>query len=103
MPTEGEILRDQGIDQVLENTYEEYKRDFEEVFDGLVRDGVSFTSDQVVAVVGYPEGTHHNAIGALTRSCVLRWGAQIEEVGVRKSIRPQSHARRKMVYRLARP
>ena len=44
------------------------------------------TSDEVLEVVGLPEGVHHNVIGAIFQKGFVR-------VGFRRTRRPEGHAR----------
>jgi hypothetical protein len=87
---EGKQLRDKGIAQVSANTPEEYRRLFACMvidFRDLRR---NFTSEDVTARIGFPPGTHPNAIGALTRSMAMRYGAR--KVGRTKAQRSNQHA-----------
>ncbi len=53
----------------------------------------SATSDDVLEVVGLPEGVHHNVIGAIFQKGFYR-------VGFQRTRRPEGHARLIGVWRL---
>lgn len=87
---EGKRLRDEAMSRVTGNTSPEYRA----VFSALVRDfkaqGRSFTSEDITARIGFPPAAHPNAIGALTRSMAVRYGAR--KVGRIKAQRANQHA-----------
>ena len=63
--TIGQQLKDAGCDRVYENTSEAWKEAFFAQADDLLFRNGSYTSEEVVALIGRPH--HPNAIGAATR------------------------------------
>ena len=59
----------------------------------ICRRNGTVTSDDVLEVVGMPEGVHHNVIGAIFSKGFIR-------AGFRRTRRPESHARLIGVWKL---
>lgn len=93
--TEGARLRDEGMEQVLGSTPEDYKERFRDRFAWLVSTGEIFCAEDIVAVVGKPPSP--NAIGALFNGAVRRH--RVEIVGYKPMADSRSHARRTPLYR----
>ncbi len=64
-----EELRDAGMDLVLQHQTDRWKLRFKLIYDAYVRLGLSFTSEDIVKIVGMPPG-HPNAVGAMFSSLV---------------------------------
>ena len=69
----GQELKDQGCTQVLEHTPEAWVAAFEQQAGALLKANGSFTSEEVVTMIGQPPN-HLNAIGAVCRQFVKRNG-----------------------------
>ena len=65
---EGKILKEEGMDLALSNADYSWKEEFRDVVLGLL-DGKEFTSEDVIEVVGLPNGGpglhKNNAVGAV--------------------------------------
>jgi hypothetical protein len=96
---QGRALRDQGVEQVLDNAPEEWKERarpmLERWFEGLNVDG-EFTGEDarvsIVSSVGLPH--HSNAWGAVFGGALRRWMrlGRVERVGIAQARDPISHA-----------
>jgi len=87
-PTLGDLLRDQGIAQVLSHN-ESYADRFYSAAGILLERHGEITSTAVVELVGMPDGSP-NAIGAAMRSFAKRRGLHIDRYV--KSSRPSCHS-----------
>lgn len=88
---EGERRKAEGMESVLANTAEEYKRAFTAEVERLPK-GLRFTVEDITARVGRPpQGTHYNAVGALVNR--LAWRRLMRKTGrMVKARRPSLHA-----------
>ena len=87
-PTLGDWLKEQGIAQAWDNTQEYWKALFMETADGLAQEKGSVTAEEVIAAIGYPEGSP-NAIGAaMSKWAKLRGATPTYE----KSLRASRHS-----------
>jgi hypothetical protein len=86
---EGERLRDEAMTKVTDHAEVDYKDRFAQVVRDFVSQRREFTSEDVTARIGMPT-THPNAVGALTRSCAIRYGYR--KVGRVKATRTNQHA-----------
>lgn len=96
----GEELRDEGMELVLEHQSKEWKQMFTTCYHAMVRSGRTFTSEDIVNLVGPPPG-HPNAVGAIFSALVkpdLDSGA-VDYLGHVKTKNPKSHASRIGQYR----
>ena len=103
MTTEGEDLRDEGMQRALDRLPGAYRAEFIAQWNILTTFNIKFTSEDVTAVVGMPfvAGSPSNGcVGALTRMCAERGKSLglLRQVGVRKAKRPISHAAMLIVY-----
>lgn len=98
IPSEGEILRDEGIRRVSEN-HDPHGLYHEAVYKAVIAlcaREVEFTSEDVREIAGDPPG-HHNLFGASFRKAITK--AQPAAVGGTTAKRPEAHARFLRVYR----
>lgn len=87
-PTLGDWLKEQGMAQAWDNTQEYWKALFNETADELAESKGSVTAEEVVAAIGYPEGSH-NAIGA----AMSKWAKARKAVPTyEKSLRASRHS-----------
>jgi hypothetical protein len=87
-PTLGEWLKEQGIAQCWDNTKDAWKALFFETADILALEKGSVTAEEVIASIGYPEGSP-NAIGA----AMHKWAKARNAVPTyEKSLRASRHS-----------
>jgi hypothetical protein len=93
---EGEKLRDEGIERVVDHTPKEYRDAFHKAAEQIISEGRWFTSEDITARCGMPPN-HHHAVGGLMFGLVT--GKIAEPVTDSKSRVPSSHAARLRLYR----
>ena len=86
----GKAARDEGMAKVVSHTIVSYRQSFANVVRDFRSQRLDFTSEDITARIGFPPDTHPNAIGALTRSTAMRFGAK--KVGRVKAQRSNQHA-----------
>ena len=86
--TLGEWLKERGIAQCWDNTQEAWKASFIETADLIAEEKGSVTAEEVVASIGYPEGSP-NAIGA----AMNKWAKARKAIPTyEKSLRASRHS-----------
>lgn len=87
---EARAKRDEALSQVALNANAIWRQRFAEVVRGYTDQGLTFTSEDVTAVVGLPPAGSPNAVGAMTRACAIRNGYR--KVGRKQATRVNQHA-----------
>jgi hypothetical protein len=88
----GDELKEVGITRVLENTNPDWIQNFCRMAAELLQSEGSFTSEEITAHIGMPDG-NHNAIGGAMARLRKRFKLPIRVIGFEKSSRPQSRSR----------
>lgn len=90
---QGTQLKESGQSKALSSLDPAYRYEFDKVLAAYIREGLMFTADDIVEIIGLPSSgkNKNNAVGALIAGAARE--GLIKKIGYTTAKRKQSHSR----------